>query len=338
MIAALIALGLAAQAAPASAGPVRIRAVPALTTGVRDDIGSASDGVLEGRGDRLRMVYSSPVSLPGEVTPFFSNTQYHPGDTLAFMLPAGREQEVEIDLTASTAWAPRQNSYLVSVSLPPGAESATLRESEIIGGSIVRLPWIALRHLWTSEDFVASLYHRARGYRALGVPMVPVLGTAMLIGVALVFVSQSPSQRAQSAIFLIIGALFLYQARVVLDELRWSATHLREWRTVGTYAQAADAFLSADAIRAESSDARAVAAICTDDANYYAKLIRYLLYPARVALAPDPALPLTHLIVRRKSTWEERGDRVRCGVIEARFMAKRALPAGTQLFTLDRSP
>lgn len=329
-VAALLAAGVAF----AQQDVVRIAPVPALGTEIADVARTSeqmAEGTVVGAGRWLRIAYRSGVPIVGFVAPM-RGSQYNPVDMLRFDLPETDAAVVEIDLAASSSWNPTEKTYLVSLASPASALSPEIQGVEIVpgaGGVAGAAAW----HLMAPESFAISTYHRLRGYRVLGVGVVPTLAVLFAAACGIVAVRRRAAALA-SLLGLALGMQLLYGARVGADLVRLSFAHGREWSR-GSYAEAGSAHALADAVREIADEQDVRLAVCFDSTDYAAKLLRYDLYPIPVAWTGEIARDATHVAVVRKIDWSFEDGRLRCGDMNVDATLLEEFPDGSRLFFLS---
>lgn len=327
----------AAGVAAAQDDALRITPVPAIGTAVADIARSSeqmAEGTVVGGGRWLRVVYRSGVPIAGFVAPM-RGASYNPVDMMAFELPASPDPaRAEIDLSASPSWNPSEKPYLVTLASPASALPPEIQGVEFVAAGAGDVAGAFIRHLAGRESYVISTYHHLRGYRVLGVGLVPIAVALFAIAcVASIVLRRGAAITGLLAVAL--GAQLLYGARVGIDLVRLSAAHGFEWTSRGTYGEAGSMYDLADAVR-EDADGREDArlAVCFDSTDYFAKILRYRLLPIPVDMTTDGAVPPTHVAVVRKIDWTFDGGRLRCGSIDAPATLVREFPDGSRLFEL----
>ncbi len=313
---------------------LRITPVPALGTEVAN-IARASEqmaeGTVVGGGRWLRVTYTSDAGLSGFVAPMLG-AQYNPVDMLRFDLPsADAASTVDVDLSASPSWNPTEKTYLIVLASPASETPPEVLGVEILPGGVVGA---FFRHFASPESFVISTYHQLRGYRILGIGLVPVL--ALLFALACVALMI----RWKAAAFLpLLGlaltAQLLYGARVAVDQLRLSAVHAMEWSN-GTYGEAGSTYELAEAVRETAKEQPDMTlGVCFDSTDYFAKLLRYDLLPIPVVWTGNAIADATHVAVIRKIDWSYDDGRLRCGELNVPAALLEEFSDGSRLFSLQ---
>ncbi len=313
----------------------------------RADDAIRTDMVIEGKGDRLKIVYSSPVRIDVDLAPRRRGTGYDPAELLYFTLPAGEQNEAIIDLTPTPGWSPFHQEYHVYFSSPEGGDDAEVKEMTFLPASFASLMRAFVTHLSIRDTFQVSTFHALRGYSILGASLSFIIGMIIFIAALvyslvrlLVFRNQKPAT-SQPATFVRIPLLiltlgtFAYSAFFGIDLARFTVTNLTEWYGRGTYAKAGAASQVAEVIQKEA----AVSAVplfifvCHDTTDFYTKMLRYFLYPIPVSMKQEDIPRATHVVVAYKLQWAYENGLITCGNITGAAKKIADFPDGSALFS-----
>lgn len=187
---------------------------------------------LTARATIMSLTYSSPAPLNVLIL-YVTDGQFDPLDSLVARLPPGTRNTVNIDLTESPGWTPRERMYRLHF-LSESTEGAAFEDIEFAGGSLWSIILAGLKQFIRPLPFSPSSYHRLPSYTVLGIPLVPLVG-AMILFLSGWFLW---SKNVQVALVIPITALLLYNLRFSMDTVRYSLTHSREWVRAQTYATA----------------------------------------------------------------------------------------------------
>ena len=331
VLAVLLALSLAPAALAQEAIP-RIVPVPAIGSDIAEiarTSGQTAEGGVTGGGRWLRVAYASEAPLTGFVVPLLGGAQYNPVDMLRFDLPASPNATVDVDLSASPSWSASSKDYMVVFAA--GDIAPEIQGIGIVPASYGDSIGAFFRHAFASEGFVVSTYHMLRGYRILGVGLVPVLAVLVLLAAAGLAV-----WKKKEAAFPLLGLAFIaqlaYGARIDLDLARLTVGHAGGWFHEHDYAEAGSMYALADAVKDLEGDVRL--AVCFDSTDYFAKLLRYLLLPIPAQIGTDGPMKPTHVAIVRKIDWTYEEGRLKCGSIDAPAELLEGFPDGSSLYAL----
>lgn len=298
---------------------------------ILSDYRESADGMVNGAGSRLRITYHSSTPLNAFIAPMIDDTAYNPAQMYRFVLPATSLGTENIDLTALSSWSPAHTNYYLSFLSGKEETDAEFSEMTIHGGSFFTTVSAAFFQLWQSEPYWVSNAHLLRGYFILGIPFSVVFGLLTIIVATAFFVRK----KRQLAITILLMGVLLYNLRFGIDLLRYSVTHVREWETSHTYGEPQDLYEVADALNAMPNVLHV--SVCFDSTDYYAKLLRYLLYPTNVHINQSIE-KATHVVVTRKIDWDYTNGILRCGTSFTHAATKlKEFPSGSIIFSLTQS-
>ena len=316
-----------------------IRPEPALATDISALVTSVqqqSDGIIEGDGNLLHMLYTSSVQIHAFMAPFRTEEAYNPKDMVRFVLPAHAQGDVLIDLAASPAWSSGSHRYFLAF-FSTSTESDTAFHTMEFGysdGPV--LLGAAAAHFVQPEQLRFSSYHLLSGWRVLGMPVALIAGLLTLLVAAATWLASGKTVRARRAVSVLLWAILLYQARFALDLTRATARNLSSWSRTGVYSDEGSVTLVADAVREAMAirSTPSLLSVCHDTTNLYAKALRYFLAPLPVALHDDPKA--THVLVYQKFLWSFENGILTCGGIKAPAKELQKFPDGSILYSLER--
>lgn len=285
---------------------------------------------LTGRGDRLRVTYTSAVPIDLDVAPMIGGTSFHPFDLRFTTLPPGIGVSATVDLTRTSDWTPWKDQYYVALSVPKSNDSVRIDAMQILPARAGTILSAGVRHFFQSEPFYVNTPHSLSGYAILSLPVSLLLG---ILTVLVVFVRWR--RGTETILGVIIIALLLYAARWNVDLLRFSIGHLAAWETEFQYGEAGSAYEVAQVIREEERRGRGPVGlfVCTSSSNFTAKLLRYALFPLPVWWTQDGVTQSSHILVRQAGDWWYRDGVLHCGPAEGRATLLKTFSDGSQLFT-----
>ncbi len=314
--------------------------VPALSSDqytILSNYASSADGTIEGAGGKIRISYAAGMPLHGYVAIMSDDWNYNPADMYSFQLPAAEDGIAIVDLTALTTWTPSKHRYYLSFLTTAENSDAQFKEMALLQPTAVETIGAAFRHFLTLEPYWVSSAHLLRGYRVLNTPFVNIEAFILLVTVFLIFVLKR--FRNISSLFSVLLVLsFFYTARFTTDFTILSIRHLHEWFTVHTYAQAGDLYSVADLLKTESkkSSQPLAVSVCFSSTDYYAKLLRYLVYPMPVTMTGTLLPATTHVVVSHDLQWSESGSILHCGGIHQKAAKIKSFSDGTLLYSITR--
>lgn len=317
----------------AYAATIDIDPVPALSIDpsfVLRSYEEVSEGSIDGAGTHLRITYRSSVPLTGFIAPFLENRSYRPQDLLMFTLPASLQQvSAEIDLTRSSSWSPGSRSYYLSFLSSQTGTDTQFSDMQLIARR--SLPAIAFSHLLEAPGFPISSYHFLPPYRILGHSVSIILGVTLLLIILAAWVA-----RRASCLFLctLVLCTFLgvYQARSAVDRLILSVRHVGEWWRDGTYGEARSTYVIGEHILSQYQDGMRIG-VCFDSSDYFAKLLRYNLYPIPVTIGLHDSN--THALTIRMTTHAFREGMLHCGNKTFPATLLQEYPDGSAFYALS---
>jgi hypothetical protein len=293
--------------------------------------GQSAKEVIEGDGDRLRMIYSSPAPLHVSLAPLRSNGTFNPTQLFSFVLPATEKQEAIIDLAAHPSWRPGHQQYYFGV-VVMGEGVPVVESFEFIPTSFLRTVRAAILHLFTIEPYRVSTYHTLIGYHVLGMSLAVFFGILLVLIVLFLIIRK----RTVAAFAVLAAFILLYDARASMDLLRFSQNHLAGSASATSFAEAGSTYQAADVIVSLSQSLPSTAPtgvyVCTDATDFNEKLLRYFLYPNPVT--HDPKKPASFAIVMRKAEWGFDGTTLSCGDLQVRARLLSSFDDGSELFRI----
>lgn len=315
------------------AAAIEIAPVPALSidpSSVLRSYEEASEGSIDGAGSHLRIIYRSSVPLTGFIAPFLENRSYRPQDLLMFTLPASPLQtSAEIDLTRSSSWSPGSRSYYLSF-----LSSQTGTDTEFIEMQLIAkraLLSVAFSHMMESPNFPISSYHFLPSYRILGYSVSIILGITLFFIITAAWIAKRANCILLSSLVL-CSFLGIYQTRSAIDRLTLGARHVSEWWRDGTYGEARSTYFIGEDILSQNEDHMRIG-VCFDSSDYFAKLLRYNLYPipVTIGLRDDN----THALTIRMTSNAFREGMLHCGDKTLPATLLKEYPDGTAFYTLS---
>lgn len=298
----------------------------------------SAEGKVDGVGATLKIAYSSSNDLYGYVAIMNDEGVYNPADMYSFLLPADASGIAFVNLSALTTWTPADHHYFLSFLSSNPHTDAQFTEMAIEPAGFFHTLSAAVHHLWSIEPYWVSTMHMLHGYRILGQDFSVILGCFLLVAVCVVISIKQAAGFSLAFGILLSGFLF-YTLRFDADLMRMSVGQLHEWMTVHSYAQAGDTYSVADAIKKEASASGKPAAVsvCFDSTDYYAKLIRYLVYPLPVTMSGTILPQTTQVVVTRSLHYKEEDGILHCGGIDHAVTKIQSFPDGTILYSIPRS-
>ncbi|MBI5794632.1 hypothetical protein HZA87_06175 [Candidatus Uhrbacteria bacterium] len=291
--------------------------------------------LLRGTGDRLSISYTSPVRIDIDFVPIRRGNGYDPAEMAHFSLPPSDSGQAIVDLTVTPGWWPLTQQYKVFFFNPPGRAQIT---------AIDFIPWTwrgllsgIVTHIAIRETYQVSTFHTLRGSSVLSLPLSGVLGVVTLLAAAGVFWLRRKNPLLPVFTALIIGSL-VYTAWFGIDLARFSVSHLRAWTVGRTYSKEGAAQAMTDAIQSEAkkSSAPLLVFVCTDLSDFYAKTLRYFLYPIPVSVRNEDIARATHIVVAEKVIWTYADDILNCGPVGGKARKIAELNDGSVLFASTR--
>jgi hypothetical protein len=212
-----------------------------------------------------------------------------------------------------------------------------IEDAGMIPGKWYHIPLIALRQLFTLEKFQVSVFHTLYGYRMIDVPVIPIIGGLLLVLSAfLLYRAKKKDVFPAKAIGVVVVLLLVYQARFAVDLARHSYTHLASWYGNHRYEQADAAYAASELLVREQElypRQSIFTYVCTADSDYYAKVLRYAVYPQGVTVAPTSQTRVTHVLVHHaKASFDD--DILVCGNFTGKARVIHTLPDGAVLYSL----
>lgn len=287
--------------------------------------------LLRGTGDRLRITYASSVRIDTDFVPIRRGNGYDPAEMAHFSLPPSDNGQAVVDLTVTPGWWPFSQQYKVFFFSPAG-------QSQITGIGFVPWTWTGLlraviTHISIRETYQVSTFHALRGGSVLSIPLTSIVGTITLVAAAIVFWIKRKHPLYPVLTTLIIGS-FVYTAWSGIDLTRFSVSNLREWTTERTYSKEGAVQVMTRSIEAEAkkSSAPLFVSVCTDLSDFYAKTLRYFLYPIPVSVKSEDIARATHVIVAEKVVWTYADGILNCGPVSGKARKIAEFHDGSVLF------
>lgn len=322
---------------PSSSAAATLRITPTLDLGSEEALARAqatekTDFVFGGKGDRLRIVYTSPVRIDVDLAPRRRGAGFDPTEVLHFTLPPGAHTEAVIDLTQTPGWSPLEKEYHAYFASPPGGKDAEIETIDFLPWTLGTLLMTAARNLATRDTFQVSTFHALRGYNMLGFSLSIIIGATTIL-IALATLLRRTSRTRALAPVLVTGML-LYTAWFGVDLARFTTRNLREWYAEGLYNKAGAAEAVADAIQKEASASPTplFVHVCHDTTDFYAKVLRYLLYPTPVSVRAEDVARATHVVVAGKLSWSFHDGTLTCGSVTGPARELATFRDGTVLY------
>ncbi len=328
-------------AIPCKAENVRIRPVLALSSDQSSILASYkeySEGSVQGAGSKLRISYHSSSPLNGYIA-ILEGTTYNPANLYHFLLPADAGGTATIDLTALTTWNGSAHSYYLNFLSDADDTDAEFSQMQFLQTTAGDLIGASLQHLMQVEPYWISSAHFLRGYTILGIPFSILLELLTLIVIGIILLRKGTRALAP-VLCILIASTFLYALRFDVDLLVYTERHLNEWWRKHTYGEARDLYSVSDALKNDIAlhpETSASVNVCFDSTDYYAKLVRYFLYPIPVSITGKQEDKMTHVLVTRKTQWSYDGTILHCGEINQRAKRIQTFNDGSALFSLPSS-
>lgn len=334
---ACLALVLAGAAQSCFAADAAIRPALALSSDQYHILASYkeySQGFIQGNGSTLKIAYHAGLPLTAYIAIVNADGTYNPADLYEFALPAANQQSVTVDLTALTTWSPGTHSYFLSFLSNTEHTDASFSEMTFMPGGAGDVIRAAAFDFVQIEPYWVSSAHLLRGYRILNVPFAVVLGGIVLF-LCLVFIAWKHGRAAPLVLMTMLTGVLLYDIRFTADLTVWSADHLRQWTMHHEYGEAQDIYSAADTVKdAASKTPSAAVSVCFDSTDYYAKLLRYLVYPVPVTMTGTLKTTTTQVLVTHKINWTYQNGALHCGAIDAPAVLMKDFPDGSHLYSV----
>jgi hypothetical protein len=296
-----------------------------------------AQGIIDGNGAKLTIGYTSSIPLNAYIAVIEDNGTYNPADLYQFALPAAHAGAVIVDLTALSTWSPGSHSYSLSFLSDAEHTDATFNEMTFVPGGVADTVGAATKGIFQIEPFWVSSAHILRGYRILDVPFSIILGcTAILVAVMLLVWKRKTSGIAIALMVMLVG-IFLYDIRFVGDLTIFSVDHTKHWLTDGTYGEAQDLYTAASMVKEEAKKGHAGSiSVCFDSTDYYAKLLRYFVYPMHVTMTGALKADTAQVLVTHKLTWSYDGNILHCDSINAPATLVKDFADGSHLYLIHK--
>ncbi len=287
--------------------------------------------LLRGTGDRLSIFYTSPVRTAIAFLPIRRGNGYDPAEMAHFSLPPTDNGQAIVDLTVTPGWWPFAQEYKVFFFNAPGRAQIT---------AIDFVPWTwtgllsgVVTHIAIRETYQVSTFHTLRGSSVLSLPLTGLLDVATVIAAACIFWLRRKNPLLPVLTSLIVGCL-VYTAWFAIDLARFSVGHLHAWTVERTYSKEGAAQAMAGTIESEAkkSSAPLLVFVCTDLTDFYAKTLRYFLYPVPVSVKNEDIARATHIVVAEKVIWTYADDILNCGPVGGKARKIAELNDGSVLF------
>lgn len=333
-------IGFVLQTTPAFSADTHIRPVRALSSDQYTILSSyqeSADGIVEGAGAFLKIGYTSGVDLNGYVVIMNPDQTYNPADMNSFILPEDRNGTATLDLRTLPNWTPSSHLYYLSFLSPSVQTDTQFSEMTILPASVLDTVSAAFLQFSSIEPYWVSSMHLLHGYRVLNTSFALILGILLLMS-TLFFIIRKKSAAAPAIFLTLIAGLLFYSARFTTDLTVHSLTHVKEWITTHGFGQAGDTYNVADALKKHAALTRspAAASVCFSSTDYYAKLLRYLVYPLPVTMSGQLLPATTHVVVTHHLNWSDDNGNLRCGSINHPATLIESFPDGTALYSLTR--
>lgn len=239
--------------------------------------------MLSGPGDRI--AFHVRAVQPMEVLVFFDRGPALDITTaLAAEVPAGTDNDVTIDVSASPAWIPFTNHYRVFV-LSQVSTGNAISTFTLLPTPLWRIPVVAWNQFWAPATYSPSSYHRLKGPQVFSVPFALIVLAAVLLCLGWVLWRQRRDAWLRHASIILLSAILIASARSTVDLLRFTAVHLQEWYGTSTYELAGSTYTIATFIRddaAQKNSAHPSVLLCHEGNTYLPALLTYLLFPIPV--------------------------------------------------------
>lgn len=287
-----------------------------------------SNITVDGRGDRIRVAYSSPAPIQIDLAPMRRGTGYDPAEILHATLPAGTHEAV-LDLTATPGWSPFSQTYFLFFYGVDKENPGEVTDVSFAPWTLTSLVRTAARNLLMREEYQVATFHALRGTHLLGFSLSLVLGLLTLIA-TLAFARRSP----HAMLAVLATGMLVSTAWFGIDLARFTVTHVAEWYAKGTYAKAGALKTAADLLKSESSRYAVPLAVhvCSDETDYYAKVLRYFAYPVAVSVKEESIAQATHVLVAGKWQWAYDKGTLTCGGIQGKAREIATFADGSVLF------
>lgn len=291
-----------------------------------------SEGTVPGAGSAIAITYSSSVPLNGYVAILDANGSYNPADLYHFTMDAAQNETVTLDVTALTTWTPSYHTYYLNFLSNADITDTQFHNMAVVPASFIHILKASVRHPFLMEPYWVSSSHLLRGYRSLSTPLPLLLAIAGIVAaVVIVFVRK---KNLVAPMFILLAVVTsLYMIRVSADLAIHTVKHIAEWTAAHAYGEAHDMYSVADALKEKRNDLTNVA-VCFDSTDYYAKLLRYFLYPTPVSLTKTADEHTTHVVVTHALNWTFEGRALTCGDITVQATQLESFPDGTVLFSV----
>lgn len=298
----------------------------------------SSDGTVTGAGRFLTIQYTSSFLLHGYVAILHEDLTYNPADMYNFTLPATKDGLARIDLGQLTTWTPSAHQYYLSFLSDAEKTDTQFGQMSIEPASFSDTVSAGIGHFFTAEPYWVSSMHMLRGYRIYTVSLSLILGTFLLfllVGATIV----KRGFRPELLLGIIVCTLLFYSARVTTDLGLMSAKHLSTWTQNHTFAQSGDLHTIAKAVQKQAAlDSRPPhVSVCFSSTDYYAKLLRYLVYPIPVHMAGDILPETTQVLMTRHLQAKEENGIVHCDNINQALTKIQSFPDGSILYSVPAS-
>lgn len=270
-----------------------------------------ADTLIEGKGKSLRILYSSAVRIDADLAILRGGASFDPTEILHFTLPAGKDMEATVDLTVTPGWSPFTRQWRLFLASPPSTTSIDIHTMEFVPSDPASVLRTIAGNVINREVFQVSTFHALRGYRILGFSLATILGIFTFAAAAVFLGLRSP--RLAMTTFT-VGSL-LYVGWFGIDLARFTAENLTTWLRDGVYNKAGAAAAVADALRSEAKNSPVplFVYVCHDTTDFYAKVLRYMLYPTPVSVKAEDIPRTTHVLVAGKIAWNYRDGLLTCG-------------------------
>lgn len=297
----------------------------------------SADGTVVGRGAFLKIVYSSSIELNGYVAIMHDDATYNPAEMNSFTLPADSDGTAIIDLRTLPTWTPGTHIFYLSFLSSSAQTDTQFKEMTLIAPQFTDTISAAFSHLFAVEPYWVSSAHLLRGYSMLHVSFSLILGIILVLLTVIVILRKRSASIPLILTWLLLFSFF-YSTRVAADLAIHTVAHIKDWSTSHTYAQAGDLYSAAEVLKKdiEARGTPASVSVCFSSTDYYAKLLRYLLYPVPVILEGKLTPDTTHVLVTHDLDWDETDGVLRCGSINAPVTLIQSFPDGSVLYSITR--
>lgn len=324
----------------ASAKETHIQPVRALSSDQYTILSSyqeSADGTVEGAGAFLRIGYTSSVDLNGYVVIMNPDATYNPADMNSFTLPADPQGTAIVDLRTLSTWTPSSHLYYLSFLSSAVQTDTQFSEMTILPAGPLDIVSSAFMHLFSVEPYWVSSMHLLRGYTMLNTSFSLILGCILALIIVVLCIWKKSAAVPAVMLTLIAGLLF-YSVRFTTDLGIHAVAHLQSWTTHRTFAQAGDVYNVADALKknVSTNNQPAAVSVCFSSTDYYAKLLRYLVYPLPVTMSGQLLPATTHVVVTHDLNWSDDNGVLHCGSIDHPATLIESFPDGTALYSLTR--